>query len=321
MSKLISCLALVISVFCTSLLATPPDSPSDAKALKLAAQRRYLRVQRDKAGDPIALQTSIVRFVPASGEGDVIVDLISAVHVGDASYYNTLNKQFDLYDVVLYELVAPKGTVIPKGGRKESDNPLATLMDMARMVLKLKSQTNAIDYTKTNFVHAESVEELMELLKKRGENGWTIGLSAVADYLRQQNLKAMKEPGTGKQPRNHLEGLDLMTLILDPNSAVKVKRQMAEQFDSQDVSAGFGKTIGRIIVEDRNIIAMRAFGRQLVKGKKRIAIFYGAAHNPDFEQRLIKEYGMKIQSSHWLTAWDLKLTDDSIQELFGLPKD
>ena len=96
---------------------------------------------------------------------------------------------------------------------------------------------------------------------------------------------------------------------------------LAEQFDSHDVSAGLGNTMSRILIEDRNMIAMKAFGRQLVKGKKRIAIFYGAAHNPDFEQRLVKQYGMKRQKSHWLTAWDLKLIDDGIQELFSVPQD
>ena len=64
---------------------------------------------------------------------------------------------------------------------------------MAKMVLNLKSQTNAIDYTKKNFVHAESIEELKELLAKRGEDGWTIGLNVIADYLR--NAEAMLEPG------------------------------------------------------------------------------------------------------------------------------
>jgi hypothetical protein len=40
---------------------------------------------------------------------------------------------------------------------------------------------------------------------------------------------------------------------------------------------------------------------------------------PDFEERLMKEYGLKRQGSHWLTAWDMRIDDDSVQELFKLP--
>ena len=48
---------------------------------------------------------------------DVVVDLIGAVHVGEKAYYEALNKQFEDYDAVLYELVAPEGTRVPKGAK------------------------------------------------------------------------------------------------------------------------------------------------------------------------------------------------------------
>ena len=59
---------------------------------------------------------------------------------------------------------------------------------------------------------------------------------------------------------------------------------------------------------------MRVFQKQLAGGKKRIAIFYGAAHMPDFEQRLTKDFGLKRKSTGWHTAWDLRKTDDSAIE-------
>ena len=44
--------------------------------------------------------------------------------------------------------------------------------------------------------------------------------------------------------------------------------------------------------------------KQIESGKKHLAIFYGAAHLPDMEQRLLKQ-GFKLQKSEWLKAWDL----------------
>ena len=79
----------------------------------------YMRVTRDEQNKPLALQTAIVHFVSARGKRrGATVDLVGAVHVGDDAYYRTLNEKFAEYDVVLYELVAPEGTRIPKGGRE-----------------------------------------------------------------------------------------------------------------------------------------------------------------------------------------------------------
>jgi hypothetical protein len=300
-------------------LADPP-SAERVKEKKSPAHQHYLRIQRNSRGEPVALQTSIVRFVPASGKGDLIVDLVGAVHIADGSYYNTLNKQFDQYDVVLYELVAPKGTRVPKGGRTESDNPLAFVMDIATKFLALESQTKAIDYTKDHFVHSESTEELAEVLKQRGEDAFTIGLSVVADYLRQQNLQGLdSESGEKTGPKDHLGDADLFSLFLDPNASTKLKRNFAEQFDSADITMQLGSTLNTILIQDRNKIAMKYFGKQLAQGKKRIALFYGAAHMPDFEERLMKDYGLKKQGQHWLTAWDLRLRGEGMQDLFPVP--
>jgi hypothetical protein len=43
----------------------------------------------------------------------------------------------------------------------------------------------------------------------------------------------------------------------------------------------------------------------LAAGKKKIAIFYGAAHMPDFDKRLKEDFGMKRTTSEWINAWNL----------------
>ena len=81
---------------------------------------------------------------------------------------------------------------------------------------------------------------------------------------------------------------------------------MAEQFDRMEaVDGGLGPTLGKLLVEDRNAAAIKVFQKELAKGHKRIAVFYGAAHMPDFERRLKDEFGMLPQKARWLTAWDL----------------
>src|SRR5438874_247199 len=113
---------LLLPVVVAPALAEPPPSKLDSKK-----SAPFLRLRRDARDEPVALETATVRYVPASGEGKLVVDLVGVVHVGDRDYYRKLNKQLDAYDVVLYELVAEPGTRIPKGGRRKTENPLALL--------------------------------------------------------------------------------------------------------------------------------------------------------------------------------------------------
>jgi hypothetical protein len=267
-----------------------------------------MRLVNSDKGEPERLETSIVRYKSAAGDGEVVVDLVSAVHVGDKAYYEQLNKEFEAYDVVLYELVAPKGTRIPKGGREASDNPIALLQVMTKSMLELDSQTDCIDYTKENFVHADlSPDEMAEAMKERGENGLTLVLGATADMIRQANLEELRRERGGEDGDAVEEPEDPLAMLLDPQRATKLKRQMARAFAAPEtLEGGLGPTLGRLLVEDRNAAAIKELQKQLAAGKKKIAIFYGAAHMPDFERRLADEFEMKPVETRWVTAWDLQ---------------
>lgn len=306
----ILCLALGVVCLAWAGPALAADQPADkkAEAKKKPEPTKFLRVRRDKGDTPIALETATVRYVPAKGEGGVAVDLIAAVHVGDKGYYEALNKQMEKYDVLLYELVAPEGTRIPKGGKREKGNPVALIQDLLKNVLDLESQTEQIDYTKKNFVHADlSPEKMAEAIKERGDDGLTIALSVAADVLRKQNLEEMKkakEPAKGKKDKD--EEPDLLAMLLDPAAAVKLKRAMAEQFEAAGEDGGLGPTVSTILVADRNKAALKVLQKEIAKGHKKIGIFYGAAHMPDFEKRLREDFDLKKDKEEWVTAWDLK---------------
>jgi len=302
---------MVILLVPASLLA---GSPRDTKTTaKKAPASKFLRITKDAKGQPRALETATVRYQPAKGEGDLIVDLVSVVHLGERGYYRKLNDQFEQYDVVLYELVAPKGTRIPKGGRKSTDNPLALIQKVATLVLNLEMQTDRIDYTRDNFLHADlSPAEMAEEIRKRGDDGITLFLSIAADLLRQQNLLAMKQ----KESPAKEEPFDFFAMLTDPTAPSKLKRMMAEQLaDLESPDGALGKTISTILISDRNKAALKVFQTELAKGKKKIAIFYGAGHMPDFEKRLRSDFGLVPVSTQWLPAWDLRLREIGIEDI------
>lgn len=311
MSATARCLCLVT----LSLLVCGRASAQDDKP-HTQASPKFIRLNRDRDNTPIALQTATVRYRPSAGDDRVVVDLIGVVHMGDRDYYRKLERQFKDYDVLLYELVAPRGTRVPRGGR--SDNPLALILKLATAYLGLEMQTEAIDYSADNFVHADmSPDEMAEVMRKRGDDGLTIALGVAADMLRQMNVQQQKDAARqGKDKDREPEIEDILELLASPEGPGKIKRALAEQLASlDDPGAGIGQTLSRILVADRNQAALRVLDKEIARGRKKIGIFYGAAHMPDFDVRLRADFGLRPVSSQWHTAWDLRRPGAGIEGL------
>src|SRR5262245_9428293 len=119
------------------------------------SESQFIRIQRNQNRDPVALQTAIAKYVPAGGEKSVEIDLVAVVHIGEKPYYDRLNKEFENYEGILYELVTQERNKPPKGGEKKSDNPVAMLQQGMKLFLRLEHQLEVVDYQKANFIHAD----------------------------------------------------------------------------------------------------------------------------------------------------------------------
>jgi hypothetical protein len=270
------------------------------KPAENGSKTKYLRVIRDSQDRAVSLETAIVSFLPIAAEAaKVRVDLVAAVHIADLKYYQELNKRFAGYDVVLYELVAPEGTRIPKGGRKDkkSGNMLTSVQLGMKDMLKLEFQLDKVDYTQKNFVHADlSPEQFAKSMSDRKE-----GISDI--FVR---LLAV---GLAKQAQAGGDGNDLQLLmaLFDSNRSLALKRAMAEQFQDMEVAmAIFEGPKGSTLIGERNKRALEVLKQQIAAGKKKIAIFYGAGHMADMEKHLRADFSLKPQDPQWLQAWNMK---------------
>jgi hypothetical protein len=118
--------------------------------------------------------------------------------------------------------------------------------------------------------------------------------------MRQQNRTA---GSNGKSSASQMNSTNLFEALGDP---LKMKRMMANQFaDSGVIEMGMGSTLNQLLVVDRNAAALKVLQKEMAQGKKKIAIFYGAAHMPDFEKHLVADFGMKKSKQVWIDAWDL----------------
>ena len=262
-------------------------------------------VQKEGKRTPYSFDTAVVRF--ADRKKEVAVDLIAAVHIGDKEYYEELNELFKQYDSVLYELVAEEGTRI---NRKEIEerkkkNVLTGFQSGMGETLNLEFQLTHVDYTAENFVHADlSPDEFAKRVAERGD---------LLQTLYRMLVHGMSKGSEGADAELKLQGRMLGTLF-SSNPSLSLKRLFArEMFSQMDDSMWVIGGDGSAIITDRNKAALKVLRERIDKGDKKIAIFYGGAHHPEFAASLKKEFRMAPVQTTWIIAWDLT-SDRSARE-------
>jgi hypothetical protein len=260
-----------------------------------AAREQFIRVEKkEKATE---LQTAVVRFT----KGEASVELVGAIHIADKKYYQALNTRFTGYDALLWEGIGNGKPAAPEEIREEEEAPRAAPKKKGKLDglhgayeagakwLDLAYQMKEIDYTRPNFVHADlSIEEFTALQEQRGESllGFVLKAGLEADS------KGVKQPSTFK----------LLTSLIR-GSKNGLKRELVHTLGAGDdqVAALAGESV---IITDRNAKCLEVLAREVEAGKKKLGIFYGAAHFPDMVKRLA-EAGWVQAGTEWMTAWDI----------------
>jgi hypothetical protein len=258
----------------------------------------FIRFVEGEEGD--SLQTAVVSY---ESPQKAKVDLVGAIHIADKAYFDGLNVRFKGYEAVLYELVGP--SIEERNKPDAQKEPLqqklqwvGQLQTMMRDTLKLHGQLEGIDYTARNFVHADmDMSQFTQTQDQKQESFLTLYLKAVQA---QKSINA--ERGVNSDAAGMVMLLKILTM---KDSSIELKRLLAREFDSvEDIMAGVESGDGTVLVGERNRVALEVMDQQLAAGKKRMAIFYGAAHLADMEERLLKK-GFKRGKVEWLKAWNL----------------
>ena len=99
---------------------------------------------------------------------------------------------------------------------------------------------------------------------------------------------------------------DLLFAFFSRDRALKLKRVMASQFEDL---GGQMRVLegpnGSTLITERNKKALEVLRREVQRGRRKVAIFYGAGHMPDLARRLQAEWRLQPQKEQWLTAWDM----------------
>ena len=150
------------------------------------------------------MQTAIVRYTAARRKPAGTAArpsrsiLIGAVHIGDIAYYRQLNEHFKQYDALLYELVAPEGTVVERGRGTSNAHPVGAMQNGIKTLLELDHQLEEIDYTQPNFVHADmSPDQFLQAMKDRNESFLQMYFRLLGQAMAHQSEMAAKGESLG----------------------------------------------------------------------------------------------------------------------------
>ncbi len=281
--------------------------PDEEPAITKREPTKFIRILYDEYKNPVSLQTATTRYVLKDSDGKTRLEVFleSAIHIADRAYFKEFNQRFRHYDAVLYELVAPPEKRIPDP-EQELSNPIRLVQQLAADGLGFAHQVSEIDYKVENMVHADlSPEQMAAARQKRGDDQFTMLADLLVHMMREVNrqtppseLVSPAEPGE--------EALDL-SVLSDPNGAVRLRRMLATEFaKAGSLEAALPASHIQALIRDRNVQAMQVFQQQLDQKRERIAFFWGAAHMEDLEKRLVLDYGMQLDGIYWRDAWDLR---------------
>jgi hypothetical protein len=276
----------------------------------------YLRAIDDESGGRVLQIAS--RTLASPKKDGPRVTLLGVSHLGDAIYYEKIQKRLDSADLVLFEGVGFGDKVSQKD--EGNSNAVSEMQLSLARSMGLVFQLEAIRYDRAHFRNSDiSSEALLTRLEggslpPRGKDGQT-----------------SKDDGNGKSKKGNLQSKEFMKALSgnsfvlnflgkalsffgkDPKFRALMKLAIVETLSAieGDVtrlaeSSGPGmEKFMRILLEDRNAIVFRDLCKVL-KGKNppsSIVVFYGAAHMPDLENRLVEKLGFQPKGDDWLAAF------------------
>lgn len=311
-------------------------------ALTFASCSVKYRHQVEKPGTPAHYQYGAGGFMRYDGYNDiagdleiavadyhkkgsnVIVKLVGAVHIADRAYFKKIQSLLDSYDLVLFEGVKSKGV---KRSFKNVKNRRGMYWAMARLI-GLTNQMNEIDYNRKNFKHCDitldassqkglsnisqmqkAMKAMEQLVPLKKQLGAFISERQLEDYLKHSYATgfARQKEMNFKQMGQQLEPmLKLIKVYRSRYPQNEFLRNLETKL--QEMKESF-EQMGKIIIDQRNTYVMTMLKDELKKlgnpaKPYTVAIFYGAAHNADFERRLAK-LGYQRKNVQWLKAWKI----------------
>ena len=297
-----------------SKIEPPPLTAKDLPKIYQAHRGEYIRTIQSGT-DTFSLQTGS-RLYRKAGSTDV--DLIGAIHAAEPAYYQELKRDLSNASLVLYEGVTdenqPRFTDAQreKAMNKSAYNRLANTHGLV-------SQHRGIPYAQKHYRNCDmSFQQMQQTLQHEIAQGGSKGNAA------QQAYNELNSVNSAVRGNNFM--INTAISLIGSSHALKSRTRFML------VSMGAGKSedhcssprLQTLMIQDRNAHVITELQKTLRKepNQRRIALFFGAAHLPDFEKRLLRLGYRPAGPIRWHNAitshpYSSGLTDKEVQEMLS----
>ncbi|HXG46926.1 MAG TPA: hypothetical protein VNO52_04825 [Methylomirabilota bacterium] len=282
-----------------------------------ASRADYMRVE-ETGSNTIRLEIAIREFRPSRGQGPVVW-LSAVTHLGETNYYRQLQKHLDEQELVLYEGVEAETDAggrptrfspsPPRSADADAEAPTAEpgpgLQATMAASLGLAFQLAAIDYSRPHFRHSDlSLDQIATLT--RGTRATQGGDSGPGD-----NLQMLLEVMNGDSMAGALAAFATRLLGSSPKLRAFTRLMLIETIGRLDgdltQAEGLPRDLRRLIevlLAARNEAVVNDLKQWLARKEppRSISLFYGAAHMPDLEKRLVRQLNYRLVGERWLAA-------------------
>ncbi|KAJ3683380.1 hypothetical protein LUZ60_013607 [Juncus effusus] len=274
------------------------------------------------------------------------VDLVSAVHIADKTYFNTLQEKLSFYDCVLYEGVSDKDKKEEDYESEKDYSIIGFIQRSIGKVLSMDFQLDCINYKGRNWYNADlDFETFSRLQEERGENMFSMAQDRVGSALKSYSDSTTTQFDSIKTKLLKVSYLVPMPLALtllinftcSPPENINKGNNNGDEND--DFAPDFGEFVeflelglgsglkvvlaraltstfaqemnmeneeNTVIIGERNKAALEELKRAINRGERKIAILYGAGHMPDLGKRLMQDFNLVPCEINWVTAWEIK---------------
>lgn len=174
--------------------------------------------------------------------------------------------------------------------------------------LNLDFQLEAMDYGRPHYRCSDmTMDQMNRAMKERGVDFMEFGGTLAGTSLPARMVNLL------------LQAIRLFDAMADGMMSDMVKVVMIEVLGNESITEGalnqrFGRGFGEVIVGERNQVVMDDLA-ELLKNEpdvRSVAIFYGAAHMKDFEERLAKQLGYAPTTVEWISAIEVDLANSAV---------
>jgi hypothetical protein len=286
MKQLYLFFSLLICLLVNSLNSAQID---EGKFLKLDGDYFYTRI-----------------WVLSSPNKNSIIILAGILHIAEHSYYSQIGDFLKKCDLVFYEGIHnPSKDPVSLDLSPKSELPISIRLAASEMKIDLKKvrddqlkfakdldlvfQYESLDQS-SNWILADmSFEEFDQAISNLGSEDLSLDKNSLAE-----NDNEIREMSPDSSNPSHRKFL--------------IRRKIAEEISESSMKINSNPKYANLLealIKKRNLKVLQKIS-PFLNGSKSLGIIYGAAHMPDFLEKLKSDWGYQVISTRWIPAWSLK---------------